>query len=298
MPSACKLLPTGLFLAQYSLYSCLSRSSFRTPCPTKWTIGMKNAFTIIFLLLVSPSTFSADINGLSYTLAGAEAIVIGRAPDSLEESIIIPQTIEYDGASYAVTGIAGEAFFLADIVSVSLPPTINMIGASAFEFNFRLVSANLPESLTLVGARAFYATGLTSVSVPDNVDTIGVEAFAVSELESVTIGRKVEVIGDMAFYGNLNLKNVHFAGEYQAGFANEDIFKANSGNLTHITACLSDSWADIALWNGVAYVPVTTISCGPSPVPALPGYGLFGLVGFLLLVAYRRIIKPAEPNLS
>lgn len=259
---------------------------------------MKNVTAIIFLLLLSPSTFSTDINGLSYALAGGEAMVTGRAPGSLEENIIIPQTVDYGGTSYVVTGIGAQAFFLADIISVSMPPTINMIGASAFEFNFRLASANLPQSLTGLGARAFYATGLTSVSVPDNVDIIGAEAFAVSELESVTIGRRVEVIGDMAFYGNLNLKNLHFAGEYQAGFANERIFKANSGNLTNITACLSDSWADIALWNGVAYVPVTTISCSPLAVPALPGYGLVTLGGLLLLVVYRRIIKSAEPNLS
>ena len=259
---------------------------------------MKIGYGIIFLLLLSPSAFSADINGVSYSFSGTEAIVTGRAPDSLEENIIIPQTVDFDGASYVVTEIAAQAFFLADIVSISMPSTITAIGASAFEFNFRLVSANMPQNLSLLPERVFYATGLTSVTIPDSVEIIGAEAFAVSELESVTIGRKVEVIGDMAFYGNLNLKNVHFAGEYQAGFANEDIFKANSGNLTHITACLSNSWADIALWNGVAYVPVTTISCSPTPVPALPGYGLFGLVGFLLLVAYRRIIKPAEPKLS
>ena len=259
---------------------------------------MKNAIAIIFLLLLIPSAFSADINGVSYSFSGTEAIVTGRAPDSLAENIIIPETVDFDGSSYVVTGIGAEAFFLADIVSVSMPPTINMIGASAFEFNFRLVSANLPQSLTLVAARAFYATGLTSVSVPDNVDTIGAEAFAVNELESVTIGRRVEVIGAMAFYGNLNLKNLHFAGEYQTGFDNEDTFKANSGNLTNITACLSDSWADKALWNGVAYVPVTTISCSPLAVPALPGYGLLSLGGLLLLVVYRRTIKSAEPNLS
>ena len=179
-----------------------------------------------------------------------------------------------------------------------MPTTIATIGASAFEFNFRLVSANLPQSVTLLAARAFYATGLTSVTIPDNLETIGAEAFAVSELESVTIGRRVNVIGDMGFYGNLGLKSLHFTGEYHASFANDRIFKANSGNLTNITACRSDSWADIALWNGVAYVPVTTISCNlsPSPIPAMPGYGLLSLVGLLLLVVYRRIIKSAEPN--
>ena len=100
----------------------------------------------------------------------------------------------------------------------------------------------------------------------------------------------------MAFYGNFDADLI--SPVVSNWFDNEDTFKANSGNLTNLTACLSDSWADKALWNGVAYVPVTTISCSPLAVPALPGYGLLSLGGLLLLVVYRRTIKSAEPNLS
>lgn len=256
---------------------------------------MKNVTAIIFLLLLSPSTFSTDINGLSYALAGGEAMVTGRAPDSLEENIIIPKTVDYDGASYVVTGIGAQAFFLADIVSVSMPSTITAIGASAFEFNFRLVSANLPQNLTVLPERAFYATGLTSVIIPDGVEIIGAEAFAANELKSVTIGRSVEVIGEMGFYGNLDLKSAHFSGEYHTNFADNRIF-LNTPKLTNITACLSDSWADIALWNSYVYVPVTTVSCNPTPVPALPGYALLSLVGLLLLAVYRSTIKSGDSS--
>jgi MYXO-CTERM domain-containing protein len=248
---------------------------------------MKNAIAVIFLLLLSPSAFSADINGVSYEFSGTEAIVTGRAPDSLEENIIIPQTVNFDGVNYVVTEIAAQAFFLADIVSISMPSTITAIGASAFEFNFRLVSANLPKNLTLLPERAFYAAGLTSVTIPDAVEIIGAEAFAGNELKSVTIGRSVEVIGEMGFYGNLDLKSVHFSGEYHANFADNRVF-LNTPKLTNITACSSDSWADIALWNGEVFVPVTTISCEATSVPALPGYALLSLIGLLLLVVYRR----------
>lgn len=105
------------------------------------------------------------------------------------QSVVIPETVEYEGESYTVTGIGEEAFNNCwGIKSVTLPSTLQSIGKLAFG----------------------YCTSLRSVVIPDEVTVIDDEAFTgCSALASVTIGSSVETIGDYAFFGCTGLSSIN-----------------------------------------------------------------------------------------
>lgn len=96
-------------------------------------------------------------------------------------SVVIPQTVTYNGNTYNVTSIGERAFY-------------NCSG---------LTSISIPSSITTIGNYAFYGcSGLTSVSIPNSVSTIGGLSFGVcTGLESLSIsedGPELE-IGESAF---------------------------------------------------------------------------------------------------
>ena len=94
-------------------------------------------------------------------------------------SIIIPNSVEHNGITYAVTSI----------------------GADAFLNCFALKSITIPESITNIGYRALRnCTALTSITIPNNVTSIGEYAFCGDTLlTSITIGIGVTSIGNRAF---------------------------------------------------------------------------------------------------
>ena len=95
-------------------------------------------------------------------------------------NVVIPEYVEYNGATYSVTSI----------------------GDRAFEYCSKLTSVTIPNSVTSIGSIAFYkCAGLTSVTIPNSVTSIGNDAFEYCcKLTSVTIPNSVTSIGGYAFY--------------------------------------------------------------------------------------------------
>ena len=71
-------------------------------------------------------------------------------------TLIIPNTVEYNGNNYPVVAIGDWAFaFCANLDSVSVPPTVRSIGDCAFGACSSLSSITIPDSLTYIGVCAF-----------------------------------------------------------------------------------------------------------------------------------------------
>lgn len=113
--------------------------------------------------------------------------VLGETNNNQTE-IIIPETIEYEGVNYKVTGIGENAF-------------INWSS---------LVSITIPNSVTNIGYMAFFGcASLTSVTIPDGVTDIENFAFSnCTSLSSVTMSNSVTNIRDCIFYGCTNLVSI------------------------------------------------------------------------------------------
>lgn len=159
---------------------------------------------------------------------------------------IIPAEYEYTDANnntskIKINKIGKCAFAGADISTVEIPSSIEIIEESAFEGCTGKTSLALHKGLNTIGNRAFANVALTDISfgtdstlkqigdeafssatikqlsIPSTVKTIGNRAFASAHLEKLTFETRIEKghrlydlqnIGDMAFNNSLSLQRL------------------------------------------------------------------------------------------
>ena len=103
-----------------------------------------------------------DITDLLFTVTDeTERTVSVKAVNKhISGSLVIPDTIEYDGRTYSVTTIGVRAFGSCHgLTTVTIPPSITSIGENAFEFCSNLTSVTIPSSVTSIGESAFGGIG-------------------------------------------------------------------------------------------------------------------------------------------
>lgn len=180
-----------------------------------------------------PSTALAEefeVDGINYNIE--DGVVSVGYNYSAEGDIIIPETVTYEGVEYTVTAVGEWAFNWSQITSVSLPETIESIGASAFSGCQSLTQIEIPASVKSIGEFAFDNAGLTSVTIPGTVEHLADYAFQQNanltecvieggvgkvpyslfancwSLTNVTLGEGIEEIGDYAFCGPTNISEL------------------------------------------------------------------------------------------
>ena len=125
---------------------------------------LHNSLRALFLSLAVLLSFpmlavEVEIDGIGYELNAEmkQATVIEKSMSKYSGEVVIPESVEHEGAAYSVTSIGYEAFY----------------GCSG------LTSVTIPNSVTSIGSRAFAdCSGLTSVSIGNSVESIGEEAFS------------------------------------------------------------------------------------------------------------------------
>ena len=150
-------------------------------------IYFKRLFIAMTVLLCCNVTNSQNFNvdGIFYKIISETELTVEVASESFFESsytadtIVVPETISYEGKNYSVKKIGVYAFRgCTNLKSVTLPKGIISIDSYAFRECPGLTSITLPDSLTTIGGRAFDScTGLTSVTIPAKVSNIGARAF-------------------------------------------------------------------------------------------------------------------------
>ena len=158
---------------------------------------------------------------------GDEVVIIGFASSHEPHAISVPTGPEIINASkqegeelivdkYKLTAIADAAFKnKTNITAVTLPDTVNRIGAFAFAECTSLASINIPDGVTLIGEAAFTNTALTTVTLPDSIlaNGLGKMAFYGSkQLTTVTLPTNLETIKEQTFMNCIALTTVN-AGE-------------------------------------------------------------------------------------
>lgn len=119
-----------------------------------------------------------------------------------------------------------------NLESISLPSTIQTIGAYAFANNATLTDVNIPGNTATIGEYAFSGTGLTKVIVPGSVSSIGEGAFANCEsLAEVNMLDTLETIGDLAFFNCDSLTSIRLPGSLTS--IGSELF-ADCDALTHV----------------------------------------------------------------
>lgn len=172
-------------------------------------IGVFIAVMCLSFTVLIPATYAASVevtvNGVTYTVdsgnpvAGAKAIKYDRR--AISRNLVIPGSIEHDGANYTVTTIGEGAFKYASLDSVVLSDGVVTVEKDAFS-SVRMQSLTLPESLQEIGESAFQGNNLTSLNIPSGVTNIGTLAFKSNRLTEVNLSDSVETIGESAFESN------------------------------------------------------------------------------------------------
>ena len=105
-----------------------------------------------------------------------------------------------DGVIYFGNTVYGYKGTMPENTEISIKVGTKSIGESAFFGEENLVSVTIPDTVENINETAFYACkGLTSVKIPDSVTSIGENTFAdCSNLETVTISNSIkEIPGSM-----------------------------------------------------------------------------------------------------
>lgn len=171
------------------------------------------AAVAVLLSPVCANAYDAEINGIYYNFLSRSKVakVVNdkwTAGDSYGSTasytgtIEIPASVEYEGATYTVTGIEDYAFYQSKVTSVTLPETITSIGNRAFTGCKSLNALTLPSGVTSIGDYAFNGcTSLSAMVIPEGVTTIGESTFGgCTILASVTLPEGITSIGKYAFY--------------------------------------------------------------------------------------------------
>lgn len=117
-----------------------------------------------------------------YPSDGSSAIVVrdDSYGDENVTDVTIPSTINVNGKTYQVTNIGRNAFsgYISNLLSVSLPEGLEVIGPYAFSSN-NFSEITLPSTLKVIGDAAFGGSNsLTSVNIPEGVEMIGDRVFS------------------------------------------------------------------------------------------------------------------------
>lgn len=134
---------------------------------------------LLFILTLLPMVSRADaveIDGIWYNLIPNGNIAeVTSNPKGYSGSIVIPESISYEGIEYSVTSIRGLAFSCDfELTSVIIGNNVTTIGDFAFFLCSELTTVTIGNSVTSIGIEAFGScSGLTSVTIPNSVTSIG-----------------------------------------------------------------------------------------------------------------------------
>ncbi len=177
-----------------------------------------NKYCIALILLLFPVMANAlseevDVDGICYILdtSAKTAKVKGLSKSNNNVDIIVPESLALGGNMYKVLSIGDYAFYdQSQLLSLSIPKTVNKIGSHAFYGCSGLTSFIIPENIKAISSWAFtLCTSLTQIEIPDNVIEIREGAFSgCSGLTSIVIPNSVSSIGNAVFSDCCSLTSI------------------------------------------------------------------------------------------
>ncbi|MBQ9229769.1 MAG: leucine-rich repeat domain-containing protein [Prevotella sp.] len=173
---------------------------------------MKN-FLLIVCLIVPIISRAFSVNGINYTFPysfeGNEVIV--SIQYNCTETVVIPSTVTYLGATYQVIGIGNGAFrdCKSKLKSITISEGIRYIGQDAFAGCEILSSISFPASLSEIQERALQGcVALENISFSSKVVTIEENAFSDCIALRSIYSKGFLIMGNTACKGCVSLNKV------------------------------------------------------------------------------------------
>ncbi|MBO4577271.1 MAG: leucine-rich repeat protein, partial [Paludibacteraceae bacterium] len=163
--------------------------------------------------IVGRTTYSSSSNLQNIFGAQVRQYVIGSSVHSIAQSAFYNQSADSLRSVIlpeGLTSIGDWGFgYLENMDSITLPSTLQSIGADAF-YGSGLKAITIPAGVTTMGGQAFQnCDKLTSLTLEEGLTSIGTSAFAnCTALPEVTIPESMQTISSGAFTGCTNLTKV------------------------------------------------------------------------------------------
>ena len=185
-------------------------------------------------------------------------------------SVSLPTTLETMGADVFM--------YCTGLTSVTIPDGVTFISGDFFLGCTSLKSVTLPDSLRDIGGCTFmYCTSLTSVRLPATLLSISWQMFKdCTSLTSVTIPRGTVEVKKEAFDGCTSLKNVTFTGS-AADWKGVTIRPGNTALTSAAIKCTGST---------VLTAPTLTLSVSKKGQPTLKWSAVSGAAGYQLWRSY------------
>ena len=178
---------------------------------------LQKMLVLMAVMLIGSAVSKAEkfsVDGIYYNITSETDLTVevtSSNSDKYSGSVVIPETVTYDGKTYSVKSIGYKAFdACSSLASVTIPNSVTSIGGYAFSGCSTLASVTIGNSVTSIGAYAFRACmSLASVTIPNSVTSIGDYAFTnCSSLTSFTVGDLVRNIGTGVFSNCSSLTSI------------------------------------------------------------------------------------------
>ena len=166
-------------------------------------------FVLLFAAVVLKGTCAyaqkVFVDSVYYTLdnTAMTAQIAVQSNNTAVGDIVINDTVTYEGANYAVTSMADDAFANCNqLTSIVLPQTLRNLGKNAFLKCTMLTSCIIPDStITEIPFEAFLKAGLIEFRVPEGVTYIEQRSFEqMPNLQRVYLANSVQSVSSWAFY--------------------------------------------------------------------------------------------------
>lgn len=204
----------------------------KTYCAIKRILSI---LLVCFLVSTNIIAVEVNIDGLKYDLKGTRATVLCIV--NTQASIVVPETVDYNGYTYVVDSLADFCFSNirvhsnynneadwyydwalngkkangSDSYNDDFPPLLEAAFAKAFPKkgttindyryinNSYVTSITLSESIRSIGIAAFLNTNLTYVKMKDGITEIPLAAFALSKISNIELPNSITKINTHAF---------------------------------------------------------------------------------------------------
>jgi len=191
------------------------KNAYAYTTPWAW-FGTIEEYTDI-IIPPTPLRYDFEYNGIYYKIISEEDMTCEVSFDInfitdrntyKYKDVTIPETATYDGKSYTVIGIEGNAFYETPLKHINLPKSLTYMDG-AFANSYDLESVEIPENVTSIGGAFVFCKKIKNIHLPEKITNIASAFQECTSLESVNLPDAVTLV-DGAFQGCKSLETIAF----------------------------------------------------------------------------------------